>query len=101
VRGATVTQSAVIDVISELGSWNAQTVVNPQPGLAPNPTTAAAGTLNALAQAALLNGNRHFTYDNGNVVFDISGTLATAEDAAVFFDQFISDHLPVYVRVQI
>jgi hypothetical protein len=31
----------------------------------------------------------------------ITSTLPFAEEAAVFFRQYISDHLPVYVEIQI
>lgn len=101
VRGATFVSSGVIDVISELGSWGTQQVVNPSPALQPNPVPAAGGTLNALARAKLQTTNRQFSYNNNNCVFDLSSTVSNAEDAAVFLDQYISDHLPVYVRVQI
>jgi hypothetical protein len=107
VRGGANIAGGTIDVMSELGSWGARLapVVNPQPGLAPNPWNAAAGGLNAPAQAQLgqVGANLQFTYNTTllTVTYTITPALADAEDAAVFFDQFISDHLPVYVQVQI
>jgi hypothetical protein len=103
VRGAAVTASGVIDVISELGSWapRGAALPNPQPALAPNPWAAAAASLNGLAQAYLGGLFGPLTYVYGNVNYTITAALANACDAAVFFDRYISDHLPVYVQVQL
>ena len=104
VRGAVgVGASGTIDVISELGSWPARAAAlpNPQPALAANPWAAATGRLNALAQAVLgvLVGPLTYTYTNST--YTITVALADAEDAAIFFDRYISDHLPVYVQVTV
>jgi hypothetical protein len=95
VCGAVVGQVGMIDVMSELGSWQAppNAVVNPQPGFAPNPWNAA-----ARAQLGPLGPQ---TYRYNNIVYTITPALADAEEAAVFFDPFISDHLPVAVEVQV
>ncbi len=103
VRGGAVGASGTLDVMSELGSWPARTAAlpNPQPALAPNPWAAALGTLNPIAQAQLNPPNTRLSFTYSGNTFQITPQLADAEDAAVFFDQFISDHLPVFVRVQI
>jgi len=103
VRGGTVTASGFVDVMSALGSWGPGPVLaNPQP--ARGAWAAATGQLNALARAylgllppLLLT----YGYDNGNVKYTITAALADAIEAAVFFDQYISDHLPVAVAVQV
>lgn len=100
---ANVLGSGMIDVMSELGSWGARAapVVNPQPPLVPNPWVAAAGRLNPAAQAQLGQPNTNLAFTFNNVNYNITPALANAEEAAVFFDQFISDHLPVAVGVGI
>lgn len=103
VRGGTVTASGLVDVISALGSWAAGPVLaNPQPAL--GAWAAASRQLNALAQAYL--GTLPpplltYGYDGGNVKYTITAALADAIEAAVFFDQYVSDHLPVTVAVQV
>jgi len=101
VRGAAVNTSGLIDVMSELGSWPARAaaVVNPQPGLPVNPWVGAVGRLNGLAQQqlGLLGAQLQFTYD-GNT-YNITAPLATAQEAAIFFHEYIADHLPVFVEV--
>jgi hypothetical protein len=102
VRGDVV-RSGMIDVMSELGSWSARLlpVPNPQPAIVPNPWQAAAGTLNAIARQQLSVPGTNLRFEYGNVTYDITPALADAEDAAVFFGQFISDHLPVFVEIRI
>ncbi|HYR06269.1 MAG TPA: hypothetical protein VEQ60_00780, partial [Longimicrobium sp.] len=95
VRGTQVTASYVIDVLSELGSW--QSVAGRW--------GAALKRLNDIAKAHVqsLNGGlpvRH-DYDSGSVEYEITPEVYDAEQAAVFFDKFVSDHLPVFVEIAI
>jgi endonuclease/exonuclease/phosphatase family metal-dependent hydrolase len=106
VRGGAFVQAEMVDVMSELGSWPARpaAVVNPQPPTAapnPNPWNAAAGGLNTKArtQLGLPGAPLNFTYSG--IHFTITPAIDNAEDAAVFFDQYISDHLPIRVAVQV
>lgn len=104
VRGGAVTTSGLVDVISALGSWGAGPPALPNPLPATGAWGAASGRLNGLAQAylgtlppALLT----YGYDNGNVKYTITAALADGVEAAVFFDRYISDHLPVFVEVRV
>lgn len=108
VRNATVLRGACIDVISELGSWPLppNPIANPFPSTAlnPNPWPAALGRLNDLAvtQLSAPDANLTFAYNTltTTVTYVITPQLGDAEQAAVFFDKFISDHLPVFVEVE-
>jgi hypothetical protein len=93
--------SGVIDVINELGSWGpgAGAFANPQPAIAPNPWGAASGGLNALAQQDMAVLPLNYTYNA--VTYTITAAIADGIEAAVFFDKYISDHLPVAVAVQV
>lgn len=95
VRGATVVSSGIVDVFSELGSW---------PGAAPR-WAQALGRLNQIAhdQVNTLNGGMpaQVTYYPGPVTYDLTTAVDDAEQAAVFFDKYVSDHLPVWVEIQI
>lgn len=99
VRGATVGPSGLLDVLSELGSWliRPAAVHNPQPVFAPNPWPAAARSLNPLAQTELTRWGPPFQF----LSYTITPAIQDAEEAAVVFRQFISDHLPVFVEIQI
>lgn len=107
VRGGTFVGAGTIDAISELGSWTlpALAEVNPQPGLAPNPWAAALGHLNAQARTELsrTGAQLQFQYNTSvsTITYNITPALADAEDAAVFLDQYLSDHLPVRVELRI
>lgn len=103
VRGAAFVTGGLIDVMSELGSWpiRAAALPNPQPALAHNPWPAAGNHLNGLARAQLAPMPAPIEYAYNTTVYTITPALQDAEEAAVFFDQFISDHLPVFVEVQI
>lgn len=103
VKGARVHSCGVIDVFSELGSWPAYTVANPQPALAPNPWLAASRKLNEWASTELSKPGAvvSYSYYPGPVDYTITPILDDAEQAAVFFDKYVSDHLPVYVEVEI
>jgi endonuclease/exonuclease/phosphatase family metal-dependent hydrolase len=102
VRGANVVASGVVDVMSELGSWGqGPALPNPQGPPAANPWPAAAATLNPFAQAQLNQAGAVLQYTYNGISYTITPALADAEEAAVFFDRFISDHLPVAVAVQI
>ncbi len=114
VRNATVNNGMVIDVFSELGSWaqrgNAVPNLQPVGSINPNPWAAARQNLNALATARLNAVNPNppghrfpITYNTPTrtVTYNIHPNVLDAEDAAVFFDSFISDHLPVAVDVSI
>jgi hypothetical protein len=106
VRGGTFVRGGMIDVMSELGSWGLPMAPfpNPVPNLTQNPWPAATATLNPIAQTQLTtNPTLTFDYSTSTQTFtyDITVALADAEEAAVFFDQFISDHLPVYVEVRV
>lgn len=80
----------VIDVLSALGTW-------PVHPLWP----AAAGTLNptvnpSITAMTVALGQLPVFWD-----YSITAPLQDAQEAAVFYRQFISDHLPVYVEFQI
>jgi hypothetical protein len=103
VRTATMTVNrGVVDILGALGSWPHYAVPAAAPALA---FPAAGTTLNALAQAALLL-PRSLVY-NVNIsagrfiTFTITPNLVNAEEAAVFFRKYISDHFPVMVEIQI
>lgn len=103
VRGVTVVGSRLIDVMSELGSWAQFNVPNPQPALVPNPWPAAASGLNAIAQAQVGNAPVQFSYSTQTytVTYTVNPALDDAQQVAVFYDQYISDHLPVMVEIRI
>jgi hypothetical protein len=98
VRDATQVSSAVVDVISELGSWVADASGN-------NYWPAALARANAIAHAKINAENGGMpvsvSYDKGNVIYDLTVAVDDAEQAAVFFDKYVSDHLPVYVEISI
>ena len=89
--------------MSELGSWAQFNVPNPQPALVPNPWLAAAGRLNAIAQAQVGNAPVQFSYSTQTytVTYTLNPALDDAQQVAVFYDQYISDHLPVMVEIRI
>lgn len=99
VRGANVVASGLVDVMGELGTWAQFTVPNPRPALAPNPWPAARARLNPIAQNDIGIATVQFTYSG--IAYDVDPTLDDAEQTAVFYDQYISDHLPVVVEIQI
>ena len=102
VRGGTVLSCDTIDVLSELGSWGqGAALVNPQPGLNPNPWAAAAGGLNAIAAAELGQPGTQLQYTYGAAQYAITAPLPNACEAAVFYIEWISDHLPVRLEVQL
>jgi hypothetical protein len=103
VRNAVVGASGMIDVMSELGSWGLPMAPspNPQPALAANPWPAATATLNALATATLNVAGTVLTFTYSGNVYTITPALGDAEDAAIFFDRYLSDHLPVFAAVQL
>ena len=99
VRNTNPTGGGVIDVISELGSW----AIDPS---GHNRWPAAAGRLNGLARAKVLSLNggnlaNPVNYAYEGIDYDIYPDLDDATQAAVFFDKFISDHLPVWVEIVI
>ncbi|HWF78636.1 MAG TPA: endonuclease/exonuclease/phosphatase family protein [Caulobacteraceae bacterium] len=101
--GAVIGGSGVVDVLSALGSWGAGPVL-PNPVPAGGAWAAASGQLNGIASAylgALPPALLTYGYDNGNVQYTITAALADGIEAAVFFDRYISDHLPVAVAVQV
>lgn len=101
VRGAVVNAAGTIDVLSALGSWPARVAAlpNPQPALAHNPWLAAGAGLNPLAQAQLGALVGPLTYTYYGTTYTITAALADAEEAAIFSQRIISDHLPVFVQV--
>jgi hypothetical protein len=100
IRGATHQQAGVIDVISELGSWAADTSGHGR-------WLQALGHLNTIAQTQLHSENGgnpvYVEYKTQKYIIPYWVTTAVndAEQAAVFFDHYVSDHLPVFVEVSI
>lgn len=102
VRNGAVQSCGTIDVMSHLGSWaQGAAIVNPQPALNPNPFAAALAGLNAIAQAELGQPNAKLQYKYKAAVYNITVPLADACEAAVFYNEMISDHLPVAVEVRL
>jgi hypothetical protein len=103
VRGGIFIAGGMVDAMSALGSWGQPMLPlpNPRPGLAPNPWAGATGTLNANAQTQLMQANANLQFTYSGITYTITPQLSDAEEAAIFFDRFMSDHLPVSVTVQI
>jgi hypothetical protein len=94
VRNATITASGLIDVFSELGTWPGDNSGN-------NYWQQARGQLNATAQNHLNNLMQPIIFTYSGIQYTITPALQDAEEAAVFYNQYISDHLPVYVEIDV
>jgi len=66
-----------------------------------NPWPAARGGLNEIAKSQLLEDGTTLSFQYNTIQYTLTPHLSDAEQVAVFFDRYISDHLPVYVSVTI
>jgi hypothetical protein len=100
LRDATWVASGVVDVHSELGSWPADPAWPAARGrLQP---VAQAELTRLLAAAKLLDATAMtVTIPHGGLTFDVSPAVVDAEEAAMFYLVYVSDHLPVSVTVDL
>ena len=94
VRNAAIASANVIDVFSELGSWPIDPSGN-------NYWQQARGGLTPIAQNYLNTLAQPITFTYNQIPYTITPALQDAEEAAVFYNQYISDHLPVYVEIDV
>jgi hypothetical protein len=100
VRGATQGTAGRIDVLSELGSWAADTSIL-------NRWDVARGRLNATAQNEVnrlilaIGGLPPYPMRKGETVVNLDPDLRDAEQAAAFNIVLVANHLPIFVEIQV